>query len=901
MRNRRSWLLSLACLCVAAQAADEVPLGRLPRTVTPEHVALELRMDPREEGFSGKTRIDVSVNEATDVIWLHGRHLDFDKASITLASGEEIPLKVEVADEAGGVLKLTAPAALAKGKAKLAFDYRAKYDRQLQGAYQVKVGDDAYVMTQMEPLGARSAFPGFDEPGFKTPWDVTLIVPESQKAIANTAEIGRDKVEDGWQKLRYATTENLPSYLIAFAVGPWDVVEHADIPPGAIRKTPLKLRGIATKGRGKEMTYALDHTAEIVAALENYFGSPYPFDKLDLLAAPDYSFGAMENAGLIVYRETLMLGVDKAPTQTRQGYWGTHTHELAHQWFGNLVTMPWWDDIWLNEAFATWMASKIVHQLKPEFHADRRLLQASLGAMGEDSLASTRRIHEPVHAYTDVLSAFDGITYQKGGAVLSMFESYLGEEKFREAVRLHMRKFARGNATSIDLMNSLAAQTDRASEVQAAFASFTDLAGVPFLRTDLECRAGAKPQLTIRQHRYLPLGSKAADGQTWGIPLCVRYPDGAGTKKQCELIDGASSTIALDTDTCPAWLHPNADGAGYYRFALAGDDQAALDAAFGQLNEREQRVYADSLSAAFRNGTLAIEPYLAAVPRLAASDAREVVTAPTNNLEWLWEHGVKDEAQRDVLQRWIAGVYQSRLDALGLDPKDGDSDETKLLRQNLIALLADTARVPALREELAKRGRMVLGLDKDGALAVDAVPADQRGIALAMAGALGGEAEFEAAKKHFLASRDAQLRGQLLFAMGRTPEPALQARAREFVLDPAVKSGEIGGILMAQLGEPATRTAARAWYREHFEQIFGKAPQVWQAFLPGFDSSGMCSEAEAVDLHARYNERMAKVEGGPRGMAQAEEEVRLCAALRGHHAGTFDVPAPGASAMRETP
>jgi len=884
MSHRGFWLVSLCCLCIAAQAADDVPLGPLPRTVTPERVALELRMDPREEGFSGRTTIDVTVNEATDVIWLHGRKLDFEKATVTTADGEEIPLKVEVADEAGGVLRLTAPGALAKGSAKLRFEYRARYDQQLQGAYQVKVGDDAYVMTQMEPLGARSAFPGFDEPAFKTPWEVTLVVPEGDRAFANTAEVAREKVQDGWQKLRYAPTEKLPSYLIAFAVGPWDVVEHADIPPNAIRTTPLKLRGIATKGRGKEMAYALDNTAVIVAALEDYFASPYPFDKLDLLAAPDYSFGAMENAGLIVYRETLMLGVDKASTQTRQGYWGTHTHELAHQWFGNLVTMPWWDDIWLNEAFATWMASKIVHQLKPGFHADRKLLQSSLGAMGEDSLASTRRIHEPVHAWTDVLSAFDGITYQKGGAVLSMFESYLGEEKFRAAVRQHMAKFARGNATSIDLMHSLAAQTDRASEVQAAFASFTDLAGVPFMRTSLDC-AGGKPVLTVRQHRYLPLGSKAADGQVWGIPLCGRYPDGEGTKKQCELIDEAVSRVALDTTACPAWVHPNADGAGYYRFAVAKDEQAALDAAFDRLNEREQRVLADSLSAAFRNGSISAADYLDAVPRLAKAPAREVAMAPTATLEWLWEHGVRDAAARQALQQRIAGDYQPRLDALGLDPKPGEDDETLLLRQNLTGLLAETARVPALREELAARGRKVLGLGGDGRLAPDAVARDQRGVALKMAGALGGEAEFAALQQHFRARQDQQLRGQLLTAMGMVPDAALQAKARQFALDPAVKAGEVGQVLQAQLAEPASRDAARAWYRENFEAVFAKAPQVWQAFLPGFDATGMCSEAEAVDLHSRYYARMSKVEGGPRSLAQTEEEVRLCAALREHHAG----------------
>ena len=887
MTNRRAgWLVALGLLGTCAQAADEVPLGRLPRTVTPEHVAIELRMDPKAEGFSGRARIDVSVNEATDVFWLHGRHLDFDKATITTASGEEIPLKVEVADEAGGVLKLTAPATLAKGKAKLAFDYRAKYDQQLQGAYQVKVGDDAYVMTQMEPLGARSAFPGFDEPAFKTPWDVTLIVPEMSKAFANTAEIGRDKVEDGWQKLRYATTEKLPSYLIAFAVGPWDVVKHADIPPNAVRSTPLQLRGIATRGRGKEMSYALEHTAEIVAALETYFGSPYPFDKLDLLAAPDYSFGAMENAGLIVYRETLMLGVDKAPTLTRQGYWGTHTHELAHQWFGNLVTMPWWDDIWLNEAFATWMASKIVHQLKPEFHADRKLLQSSLSAMGEDSLASTRRIHEPVHAYTDVISAFDGITYQKGGAVLSMFESYLGEDRFREAVRLHMRKFARGSATSIDLMQSLAAQSDRAGEMQAAFASFTDLAGVPFLRTDLECRDGRKPALTVRQHRYLPLGSKAADSRTWGIPLCVRYAHGSGTKKQCALIDGASSRIELDTEACPAWLHPNADGAGYYRFAVAADDQAALDAAFPQLGEREQRVYADSLSAAFHNGSLTVEQYLAALPRIASSPAREVVMAPSENLAWLWLHAATEGAQREALQSTIATVYQPRLDALGLDAKDGDSDEDRLLRQALVVLLSETARVPALREELARRGRKVLGIGGNGALQADAVASDQRAQALKMAGAHGGAAEFDAMEKHFRASVDQNLRAQLLAAMGRVPGEALQQRARALILDPSVKAGEINHVLYSQLDEPESRDAARAWYRENFEAIFAKAPQVWQARLPATEAIGLCTEADATQLHARYHQRMAKVEGGPRELAQTEEQVRLCDALRARHAGS---------------
>jgi alanyl aminopeptidase len=877
----RAVVLLLACAVVLpalSAAADDVPLGRLPRSVVPEKYTVQLRMDPDSAGFSGSAFIDVDVREATDVIWLHGRRLDIERAVVRTPDGEVVPLKAEVADADGGVMKFSAPLKLAVGKGRIEIEYRARYDQQLQGAYQVKLGDDAYVMTQMEPLGARSVFPGFDEPAFKTPWDISLVVPEGQTAIANTAMVGIDKIEDGWRKLRFATTEKLPSYLIAFAVGPWDVVEWADIPPNAVRSTPLKLRGIAARGRGKEMTYALENTAIIVAALEAYFDVPYPFDKLDLLAAPDFSFGAMENAGLIVYRDSLLLGVEKAPTQLRQAYWGTHAHELAHQWFGNLVTMPWWDDVWLNEAFATWMASKIVHQLKPEFHADRRLLQSSIEAMTGDSLASTRRIHEPVHDYTDVLSAFDGITYQKGGAVLSMFESFLGEEKFRTGVRAHMRQFARGTATSADLMRSLSSQSSDGASLQAAFASFTDQTGVPFLRTRLLCR-NDQATLQIRQHRFLPLGSRAPDSQSWNIPVCLRYAVGDELRKQCSVIEGASSEIRIEGKGCPSWVHPNADGAGYYRFALDARDQPALDAAFPRLNEREQRAYADSLGAAFRNGSLDAAGFLAAVPRLVRSEAREVVTAPISTLEWMRAHGVTDTAEREALQRWIVSVYGPRLAMLGLDARADDSDETRLLRQNLVALLATTARDAALRSELAARGRRVLGVGGDGKLALDAIASDQRAIALEMASRLGGETEFEALLAQFRVANEASLRVQLLAALGAASTPALGAKARALVFDPAVKSGEFASILLPQLEEPETRAAARAWLRENFDAVFAKSPQVRQKNLPTIDAIGMCSEDEAVQLHALYHQRMAKLEGGPRAMAQNEEGIRLCAAL----------------------
>lgn len=881
-------LLAFALAARAETPNDAVPLGPLPRSVTPEHYTLELRMDANADAFSGKVAIDVSVDEAVDTIWLHGRHLDIDSATLTGTDGEQLPLKVTVADEAGGVLKLDAPAALATGKAKLTLTWNAKYDRQLQGAYQIKVGDDAYIATQMEPLGARSAFPGFDEPAFKTPWDISLIVPRDQNAVTNAAQIGIDKVEDGWKRLRFATTEKLPSYLIAFAVGPWDIVEWQDIPPNAIRSTPLKLRGIAPKGRGGEMRYALEHTAEQVAALETYFGLPYPFDKLDLLAAPDFSFGAMENAGLIVYRETFLLGVDKAPTALRQTYWAIHTHELAHQWFGNLVTMPWWDDIWLNEAFASWMEARILRDLKPEHHADREMLEAALYAMENDSLASARRIHEPVPDYTGVLSAFDGITYSKGAAVLGMFERFLGEDKFRDAIRLHLRKFARGSATSGDLMRTIATQGDDPSALQAAFASFTDQAGVPILQTDLRCDDN-HATLTLQQSRYVPLGSSADAGVRWSIPVCVRYPDGKDTARQCTLLTGRRSTMTLLGDACPAWVHPNADGAGYYRFALAADDQPALAAAFATLAPPEQRVYADSLVAAYDSGLLSNEAFLAAVPALASAGDRTVALAPKTTLHWMREQLVDDAAQRDALDRLVVATYQPRLDKLGLDAAAEDDDEVRLLRQDLIDLLAQIPLSKTLRETLAARGRTVLGLggDKDGPLQPDAIASDQRGLALALAAELGGEREFAAFERHLAATEDALLRRQMLSALGAFRQPVLAQRARALALGDAVRSGEIAYIPLAQMDVPELRDATRSWLREHFETLFAKVPQVWKAHLPTFETDGLCSASDASNLQQRYEARMRAVEGGPRALAQAAEAIRLCAAKLQYHRSTW--------------
>ncbi|MGH8073890.1 MAG: M1 family aminopeptidase, partial [Lysobacter sp.] len=730
-------------------------------------------------------------------------------------------------------------------------------------------------------IGARSTFPSFDEPSFKQPWDVTLIVPDADTAIANTLVEKTEDLDGPWKKLTYERTEALPTYLLAFVVGPWDVPVGPDIAANGDRSQPIPLRGVAAQGEGERMAYSLENTPAIVTALEDYFGIPYPFSKLDNVAAPDFGAGAMENAGLIIYRDTLMLIDGDSSVGQRQGFWGVSAHELAHQWFGNLVTMAWWDDLWLNEAFATWMGNKITGQLQPSFHTDRNILEGGLRAMGADSLASTRRIHQPIGDFTQIQSAFDGITYQKGGAVLSMFENFVGEENFRKGIHDYLVKHSRGNATSTDLITSVAAQSDDAEGVTASFLSFIDQPGVPMVKVDVDCADGKSPALTLSQNRYLPLGSTASAAQTWGIPMCVRYAADGKVHEQCGLVDGQQARFELeDAQSCPAWVMPNAHGDGYYRFALAPKWQQSLSDAFADLDEREQRVYADSVTAAYGAGDLTVSQMIAALPQFATADSRQTATAGMWTFDWINDYLIEDEAERTKLRAHFADIYRPRLQALGMVPKDGESDDDRLLRSQLIGYFAEGVEDPTVRADFAQRGNRVLGLGSDGELHADAVPQDVRDTAVSVAVQDGGKAAFDLAEKHLRASDDAVVRREMLGAMGSVTDPALAARARGFVLEPGLlRLNEIFSVIFGQAGEEELRPALREWLEANYDALQAKLDPGGSAIASAY-AAGMCSTEEATALQARFGKRMETIEGGPLDLKQRVEGIGLCAAAK---------------------
>ncbi len=879
-----SWVVGIVLAVAGTAAAKDMkdpPRGKLPATVAPLRYTMTLTIDPRKDGLEGESTIRVKVAESTHRIWMHGGDLAIREATLTPTAGAATATRLTATDAgAGGVLMLTARTTIPEGEADLHFKWRAKFDTPLLGAYRMEWGGEKYVVTQMEPLGARHAFPCFDEPTFKTPWDLTLVVPETDVAVANAPAASEEKLADGRRAVRFATTAPLPTYLIAFAVGPFDVVEWKPVPPTPERSTPLRLRGIAVKGRGKDFTYALENTAAIVTALERYFGMAYPFEKLDLLAAPDFGYGAMENAGLITYKDVLILIDESTPTGLRLAYWGTHAHEVSHMWFGDLVTMKWWDDLWLNESFATWMATKVVTELHPEFHPERYHMAETLEAMETDDLAATRRIHEPIDDYTEVMSAFDSISYAKGGAVLRMFEAFVGPERLRDAIRAHIRRFAGGSATSADLMRSIASTTDQPEALVKAFASFIDQPGVPVVDARVKCEGGVG-QVSLTQERSLPLGSTASTAQQWSIPVCLRAGTDDWQERACVLLDRAALSPAITLDRCPTWVMPNADGAGYYRFALEPAVRTRLEARFEKLSPVEQLAQAGSLDAAYAAGTLTTAEYLAALPVLAKAATTEAMAAPFENLAWIREQLATAPAERAKLEAYLQRVYRPVLDRYGIDERENDDEDASLGRQQLLAFLVGTANDAGVRKELVARAARIVGDGSDAAWKPGALGANVRPLAL-VAYAQEGGAEAEARLLARLgAVEDRVVRSDLIQALAAIREPERAAKIRALALDPKkTHTEEVGRLLEDHVRWAENRAATRNWMRANREALLKRFPATWTPWVAWLYRSGQCSEADAQDFQRVWEKRFANVEGGPRSVAQALEATRLCAALR---------------------
>ncbi len=840
--------LSVGALCLASAACgaarepleraptvEEAPEGRLPEGVRPTSYRLNLTIIPERETFSGTAVIGIELDEPSTTIWMHGQGLNVTSIYATHATAR-VPATWEQRTS-DGVVHVELQEALPAGRSTLQIEYTAGFDTPLRGLYRVESGGHAYAFTQFESISARLAFPCFDEPRFKTPFDVTLTIPADQVAAANTPIDRAIQLPEGLQRISFMPTPPLSTYLVAWTVGPLDVVGGPTIPPSEGRPFPVPLRGIAARGQGGQLHYALERTGRFIEVLEDYFGIPYPYRKLDLVAVPDFAAGAMENVGLITFREWLLLiDEERATENQRRAFAYVLAHELAHQWFGNLVTMPWWDDIWLNEAFATWMGNKVVQTLHPEYRSDLGSLASAHRAMQLDSLTSARSIRQPVESNHDIKNAFDAITYEKGGAVLGMFERWMGADTFREGIRLYLRRHQGRTATSDDLLAALDEVSDL--DVTPPFLSFLTQPGVPLLSgsTRESCEGGTQ-RVHFEQERYFPIGSAGDAKRVWQIPLCVRH--GAGTA--CGSLPSTEGHI--DLPGCPSWWMPNDDGAGYFRFSMSAADWASLRTiGFAKLSNRGRMAVADSVQAAFDRGSIDVEGLLPWFPRFVASPLRQVAAAPMRPLRFMLNDASPPDL-RGKVRSYAKQLYRRRYRHLGWRARAGDSSDTKLLRDAVIRFMVMDVRDREARTRAARLGRAYAGYRTQAKRGV--VDPQLAGLVLATAVQESGEGLFDQLVDSLGSNTDASARNRILSALGHAEDPALSTRALDLALDPRLRVNEISRLLGAQFHNPRTREQAWDWLTEHFDELAARFGSSQLGGTPWYAASFCTEEAAA--------------------------------------------------------
>jgi aminopeptidase N len=838
--------------------ASDIPVGQLPAVAKPTAYRLDLTADPAQDGFHGHDEIDIQLAAPTRSLFLNGRDLRVRLAAVRVGGAVVAATYTQV--DPSGVVRVDFAREIPAGRATLVFDYDGSFQKTSSGLFHVKVGDDWYAWTHLEPNDARRVFPSFDEPRFKAPLTLSIKTPKGDLAIGNAAEASTTEGPDGVVH-RFAPTAPLATYLTAINVGPFVVAEGV-APPTPQRKTPLPLRIIATKPQAAKLQVALKATPAIVALLEAYFDRPFPFSKLDQIATPILP-GGMENAGADLYGDFFLLLDDNAPTQQKQYFAEVVSHELSHQWFGDLVTPAWWDDLWLNESFANWMGFRIADTWRPDLKVGQNGVQEGLSAMSSDALSIGRPIHQQIARADQAESAFDDITYGKGGQVIAMTAAYMGDEKFRAGVRRYMNRFAYGTATSQDFFQALA-EADQDPRILAAIRSFVDQQGAPLVsfRRDGD-------GYVATQSRYTLLGVKAP-ATRWTIPLCVR----AGTERRCVLMDKDTVRVPIST-TAP--LMPNAGATGYYRFDLPPADWDRLVSASADLSAPEALAVEDSLWGSFAAGHAAPPQLLHAAQALADNPDAKVAVDGGHRLAGWRAHGLIAEAALPAYRAFVARTYGPRLATLGFDPTAGaykaDTADHRQLRGALVSLLANEGRDPTVRQKLDAAATAYLAGD------AKAVDPEFLTAALTVHVETGGQAAAADLLARLGASQDPLFRDAALNAIGDGTAPDALPWLLGALNGSGLEAIERNEVIAGVLGRPDTSDKTLALLAAQPDGLFAAL----QGLSPDLmiNMYGRACSTQAIDLLTKDLQPKVDATGvGKLTLARVLERIHGCTALK---------------------
>jgi len=695
-----------------------------------------------------------------------------------------------------------------------------------------------------------------------------LITPAGQIALGNAPETSHEDGEGGMVVHHFETSRPLPSYLVAFAVGDFDVVQG--------QSSPFPIRAITTKGRGALTGLALDASAALIAKLGDYFGIRYPYPKLDIVAVPDFAAGAMENPGLVTFRDQILLLDPKhATTSARRGQAETIAHEFAHQWFGDLVTAAWWDDIWLNEGFATWAEAKMVDAWKPAFGAELEQIASAQNVMDIDALRSARAVRQPVHSSGEAQEAFDGITYTKGAAVLRMIESWLGPDTFRRGVQRYLHDHAWHNAKASDLFDAL--DFVSAQKVGDLAGGFLDQTGVPSVMLSWKCAAGAS-KVELRESEWRPLGAAgaAADAasapRTWTLPVCV---SSEGQKAKSCFTLGTSPIERSLGARCPTWLYPNADQAGYYRFILDRPQLLALARGERGLDATDRFGLLSNAWAEVRQGALEPGTLLDVLPLFDGDPNRLVVEEISHTLSEM-DHALVGDDDRAAFRKYVAARFAGRKALLGWEAGKTEDDDRALERRAVLHAMGSLAYDGSTLDEAEKITRKWLADSSS-------VPADQASVAVPLASMRAGASRLGELRAAAKAARAPQERTVAISAMGMFDDPDVLKQALDLTLTDELRLSEVRYLFRSVFGRASATPVLYAWEKEHWAALRTRMGARGTATLLVVAGS-FCTRADTDDARAFFEAGTQGVEATRRALDVSLEKSGLCTALREHSA-----------------
>ncbi|MFY9268914.1 MAG: M1 family aminopeptidase [Candidatus Manganitrophaceae bacterium] len=777
--------------------------GRLPEAVRPERYHLHLTVVPEKKSFQGEVVIDLIVLRPTETVSLHALELDIEDAT----GGEGLPARV-TADTASETITLTFPKPLPAGPLRLTLRFSGQLNRQLRGLYEARAAGETYAFTQFEATDARRMFPCFDEPGIKARFRLTVTLPSHLTALSNMP-IGDEKTDGVMKTVSFDETPIMSTYLLALAVAR---LESKEIQVAGTRVAVWTLPGQLHLG-----DFALKVTAAVLPLLNDYFDLPYPYPKLDLVGVPDFAMGAMENWGAIFFRDSrLLLDETLASTGTQRGVANVITHEIVHQWFGNLVTMAWWDDLWLNEAFATWLAVKIVDEWRPEWNSWVEFQQEKQVPLGVDALRSTRPIQAKVTSAAEIEEMFDPLTYEKGAACLRMIEQFLGEAHFRAGIRNYMKAHQYQNTVAADLWQALEAASGQ--PVSAIAKDWFTQPGFPLVR--LSASENDFRSLLIEQRRFFAAGQEGAEPSSlWTIPFTIKYEDEGGVSTDRVPLKNRTTPVTLPGKGAVRWIYGNAEEGGFLRVEYDRPlRNALLPTAIPTLSASERIGLLNHLWAVCVSGDLSIVTFMESLLLFKGDPTRFVAEAAAAYFETLSNQIVLPK-NRPQFQTLVKEFFDPLWKMLGWDPASGEDDERKLTRAAALWGMGALAGDEEILSELPRRWTLYQAkpTSLDPTLATPLVRLTAR---------TDGGSGFDRFFQKFKTAATPEDRDRYLIALSDFTKPDLARKLLERALSDEIRSQDVWKPVRYLLANPSVQEEAWNFVKNHWQPLREKGGSV---------------------------------------------------------------------------